>query len=101
MGRIALPSTDHPLAGEYLETDLLVSVTPSEIFKNCPRYIHRYQRQETSPHVPQASVETPLPDWKKLDLIQDFLPPRDHGKAAQQGGTLTAEELDELERRED
>jgi hypothetical protein len=68
---------------------------------NCPRYIHKYQRTETSKYVPQKDAEAPLPEWKKLDLFQEMLPSKDQGKAEEQGGTITLEELQEYERRDD
>ena len=49
-------------------------VRPSEIFPNCPRYIHKmslveYRRTRPAPgHVP------PEPEWKRMDLFRDYLP---------------------------
>jgi predicted pyridoxine 5'-phosphate oxidase superfamily flavin-nucleotide-binding protein len=90
-----------PLLDEYNDAQLIIRVKPTEIWINCPRYIHKYQRVESSEYVPQKDEEAPLPEWKKLDLFQDMLPPKDQGKAEQQGGTITLEELQEYERRDD
>jgi predicted pyridoxine 5'-phosphate oxidase superfamily flavin-nucleotide-binding protein len=90
-----------PLLDEYNDAHLIIRVKPTEIWINCPRYIHKYQRVESSEYVPQKDEEAPLPEWKKLDLFQDMLPPKDQGKAEQQGGTITLEELQEYERRDD
>lgn len=46
--------------------------------------------------VPKVSQETPLPDWKRLDKIQDILPPKDRGKAARHGGVISIEELQDI-----
>jgi len=94
-------SKDDPLLDEYNDAQLIIRVKPTEIWINCPRYIHKYQRVESSEYVPQKDEEAPLPEWKKLDLFQDMLPPKDQGKAEQQGGTITLEELQEYERRDD
>ena len=97
----AFVSKDDPLLDEYNDAQLIIRVKPTEIWINCPRYIHKYQRVESSEYVPQKDEEAPLPEWKKLDLFQDMLPPKDQGKAEQQGGTITLEELQEYERRDD
>ena len=39
---------EHPMLAAYPEADLLVEVAVSEIWVNCPRYIHRYARVEES-----------------------------------------------------
>ena len=94
-------STADPLLEKYKEAQLLVSIKITEIWKNCPRYIHQYEKLETSKYVPQDKQETPLPDWKKLDKLQGILPPQDQGKADQQGGTITMEDLHKIESRND
>lgn len=93
-------SADDPLLASYAEAQLIVRVTITELWRNCPRYIHQYERVATSKYVPQANRETPLPDWKKLDKLQPILPSKDHGKAEQQGGTISIEELQEIEQRQ-
>jgi len=97
----ALASADDPYMDSYNEAQLIVRVTITEIWRNCPRYIHPYTQTGTSKYVPEAKTETPLPDWKKLDKLQDILPSKDHGKAAEQGGTITMDELHEIENRDD
>jgi uncharacterized protein len=37
-----------PLLQEYAEAQLVVRVAVSEIFRNCPRYVHRYEKVQTS-----------------------------------------------------
>lgn len=81
-----------PLMAELPGAELVVRVTITEIFVNCPRYIHRYQRIDTSKYVPQAGRAAPLPQWKRIDAIQDALPERDKNLAEQLGGIITPEQ---------
>lgn len=80
------------LLSEYPGADMIVRVKISEIFINCPRYIHRMSRIQTSKYVPQEGKETPPPQWKRIDAIQDALPASDQGLAEKLGGTITPEE---------
>jgi len=85
-----------PLLKEFVEAELVVRVNITEIFINCPRYIHRYQRVDSSKYVPQADCPTPAPQWKRIDAIQDVLPERNKDLAEKLGGTLTFEEYGAL-----
>jgi predicted pyridoxine 5'-phosphate oxidase superfamily flavin-nucleotide-binding protein len=82
---------DDPIMAHYKEADLIVRVQLSELWQNCPRYVHRYQKGNPSRYVPREAGETPLAEWKRMDLIQDVLPARDAAKA-QALGTLSATE---------
>jgi len=90
-----------PLLAEYTEAQLIVRISISELWLNCPRYIHKHRKVETSEFVPKVGGQTPLPPWKKLDTIQDVLPPGDNNKVQQQGGTITLEEYMEQGQRDD
>ena len=81
-----------PLIQEFHGAELVVRVTITEIFINCPRYIHKYQRVDTSKYVPQTDCPTPLPQWKRIDGLQDALPARDKHIAEELGGLITPEE---------
>jgi predicted pyridoxine 5'-phosphate oxidase superfamily flavin-nucleotide-binding protein len=87
---------DAPELARYPEAQLLVAVAIESIWVNCPRYIHRYQRVETSKYVPAAQAETPIPAWKRIDFVQEALPERDQGKAANAGGLITIEEYEAM-----
>lgn len=63
---------DDPMISDYPGAQFLVRVTASNIFPNCPRYIHKMQLVERSVFVPKAECETPDPDWK--DHFADVLP---------------------------
>lgn len=92
---------DDPLMESYKEANLIVRVTITEMWRNCPRYIHKYKKVDPSAYVPREACETPLPDWKKLDVIQEILPPGESEKVKKQGGTITIEKLQEIEHRDD
>ncbi|NJK45378.1 MAG: pyridoxamine 5'-phosphate oxidase family protein [Pleurocapsa sp. SU_196_0] len=70
-------SNDDPLIGLYPEAQLLVRVTPTEIFLNCNRYVHHYQKVNASRYVPRANTPTPLAGWKRIDILQNALPRTD------------------------
>jgi predicted pyridoxine 5'-phosphate oxidase superfamily flavin-nucleotide-binding protein len=53
-----------PLMAEYPEAQFVVRVRAREVFPNCPRYIHHYQKVDKSAFVPREGCETPVPDWK-------------------------------------
>jgi len=76
----------------FQEAELVVRVKVTELWMNCPRYIHRHKRLATSRYVPQQGVETPLCEWKRIDGIQDVLRPRELDQVAQSGGTIGIEE---------
>ena len=59
----------------------VVRVAVTEVFPNCPRYIHRMQRVEASPYVPEVGVVTPIPDWKRAEWANDALPADDPARA--------------------
>ena len=63
-----------PLSNEYQEALLIVRVAVSEVFPNCPRYIHKMQLVERSMYVPREGCPTPTPDWKSNEWVQDVLP---------------------------
>ena len=85
-------SADDPLMAEYPGADLIVRATVVDSFVNCPRYISPHASGEPSKYVPDADGAAPLPGWKKIDVMQDLLPERDRGRAAQEGGTISVDE---------
>lgn len=76
---------EHPVMAEYAEAQYLVLITVSKIWVNCPRYIHKYKRVDSSKYVPQPCKTTPLASWKRLDLVQDALSDDDRRRAEQEG----------------
>jgi predicted pyridoxine 5'-phosphate oxidase superfamily flavin-nucleotide-binding protein len=73
---------EDPLLAEFPEAQFLWRVRATEVFPNCPRYIHRYQLVERSKFVPKAGCETPVPDWKRRDWARDVLAADDAANAA-------------------
>lgn len=57
--------------------ELLLVVKVYEAFVNCPRYVHRYQRVETSSFVPGEMRAGEVAPWKNLDTIRDAISVRD------------------------
>jgi predicted pyridoxine 5'-phosphate oxidase superfamily flavin-nucleotide-binding protein len=66
-----------PLLAEYPEAQLVVRVTATEVFPNCPRYIHEYKLVARSRFVPKQECETPVPQWKRSEWAHDVLPEGD------------------------
>ena len=90
-----LASVEHndALLAEFVGAELLVRVKVTETFVNCPRYIHKYQRLQTSKYAPAAGCAAPpAPQWKRIDAIQDVLPEREKDVAKDLGGIITFEE---------
>jgi predicted pyridoxine 5'-phosphate oxidase superfamily flavin-nucleotide-binding protein len=65
------------LIDQYPGAQFIVRVRATQVFPNCPRYIHRMAPVERSRFVPRADRETPVPDWKRSDWARDVLPDRD------------------------
>ena len=82
------------LLERYPGADLVVRVAISAIFLNCTRYVHKYQRVATSRYVPKEGCDAPFPEWKRIDAVQDALPPRDTGKTERAGGAITVDEYE-------
>jgi predicted pyridoxine 5'-phosphate oxidase superfamily flavin-nucleotide-binding protein len=64
---------DDPLLAEFPEAQFLWRVRATEVFPNCPRYIHRYQLVERSRFVPKTGCDTPVPEWKQREWAHDVL----------------------------
>jgi predicted pyridoxine 5'-phosphate oxidase superfamily flavin-nucleotide-binding protein len=70
-------SDDDPLLADFPEAQLMVRVHATEVFPNCPRYIHEYKLVQRSRFVPKQQCETPVPAWKQSDWAHDVLPEGD------------------------
>lgn len=66
-----------PLLASYPGAQLVVRVRTSQVFPNCPRYIHRMALVERSPYVPDPGTPAPVPDWKRAAWASDVLPAGD------------------------
>ena len=73
----ALKAEDDPLLADFPEAQLVVRVHATEVFPNCPRYIHEYRLVARSRFVPKNECETPVPQWKQSEWAHDVLPEGD------------------------
>ena len=92
-GIASVDDTD-PLLQQYAEAQLVVRVMVTEIFRNCPRYVHRYKKIEPSKFVPRSTGETPLAPWKRVDDLQAVLPARDRARVEREGGLMSRAEYE-------
>src|SRR5580704_6599798 len=91
---IASVDDNDPLLTEYAEAQLIVRVSVTEIFRNCPRYVHRYKKIQPSEFVPRLTCETPLAPWKRVDDIQASLPAKDRARVEREGNLLSRAEYE-------
>jgi hypothetical protein len=69
--------SDDPLLEHYDKAQFVVRVRATEVFPNCPRYIHRMQLVERSRFVPRSDCQPPVPGWKRTEWARDVLPAGD------------------------
>jgi predicted pyridoxine 5'-phosphate oxidase superfamily flavin-nucleotide-binding protein len=66
-----------PLAADWPGAQFVVRVEATQVFPNCPRYIHRMALVERSRYVPKPETPPPVPAWKRTDWACDVLPADD------------------------
>jgi len=74
---LATLSLDGDALATWPGAQCVVQVRADRIFPNCPRYIHRMQRLEMSPHTPCENHEPPPAAWKRFEMFRDVLPKGD------------------------
>lgn len=74
-----------PAREAFPGAQFLVRVAPQQIFVNCPRYVHKYQRVETSKYVPATDGSAPLALWKRLEIVHDTLTPKEQAEVEAAG----------------
>jgi predicted pyridoxine 5'-phosphate oxidase superfamily flavin-nucleotide-binding protein len=79
---IATIDDNDPLRDEYPRAQFVVRVRATQVFPNCPRYIHRMALLERSRFVPRAGTEPPVPEWKRTSWACDVLPRDDPARRA-------------------
>lgn len=67
---------EDPRIAEIAGAQLLIEVTPIDIFPNCPRYIPNLTAGTPSPYLPKDGVAALEPGWKKSEGLKDVVPPR-------------------------
>lgn len=85
------------LSERHPGAEMLVRIEPTEIFVNCPRYIHRYRKVQESRHTPKSGIEQPLAAWKRIDYVVDSLPEADRARVLLEG-SISQSEYDEMVR---
>ncbi len=65
------------LITEWPGAQFVVRVAATQVFPNCPRYIHRMALVERSRFVPRERRPVPVPDWKRTEWACDVLPTDD------------------------
>ena len=78
-------SDDEKFKNFFPGSELVVKCTLHELWQNCPRYIHRYKRITQSRYTPDADGNSPLAEWKRIDLLEDVLPQNDKDKVRDAG----------------
>ncbi len=73
---------DDPLLDAFPGAQFLWRVRATEVFPNCPRYIHQYQLVERSRFVPKTGCDTPVPEWKRREWARDVLAADDPANAS-------------------
>lgn len=74
-GRASLHLDDPMLAG-LPAAQLIVRVTPVDIFPNCPRYVPDLGGGKPSEYLPADGVVPKEPAWKAFDAFKDVVPSR-------------------------
>jgi predicted pyridoxine 5'-phosphate oxidase superfamily flavin-nucleotide-binding protein len=80
-----------PLLGLFKEAELVVKVAVSDVWMNCPRYVHRYKKEQASRYVPRVEAETPLCEWKRIEGLEDILRPHELA-AVEKAGRISQDE---------
>jgi hypothetical protein len=84
-GLASIREADELLAS-YPGAQFIIRVRATEVYGNCPRYIHKYQLVERSQYVPRADCAPPIPEWKLRDDMRDLLPAHDPARKVFRGG---------------
>src|SRR5215208_1154404 len=72
----AVVCRDDPLMQSFAGAQLLVRVTVSAIFPNCPRYIVTPGSTEPSKYSPRQGYVPPEPAWKSFEDFKAYVHPR-------------------------
>jgi uncharacterized protein len=92
---IASIDDNDPLLSDYAESQLIIRVSVTAIFRNCPRYVHRYKRVQPSEFVPRSTCETPIAPWKRVVDIQASLPAKDRARVEREDNLLSRAEYEQ------
>lgn len=62
---VATVHLEGELPASFPGAQCAVTVRADAVFANCRRYVHEYRKVSSSPFVPHADEEPPVPDWKR------------------------------------
>ena len=82
-----------PILKSYPGANLAVELTVSNVWVNCPRYIHRMDLSDQSPYIPAKDGTIPQALWKRVDLVQDVITDKDRAEA-ESLGIITIDEYE-------
>ena len=82
----AAVSRDDPLLAHTVGAQLMVRVTATAIFPNCPRYIPKLELVEPSMYTPKPGCDPVEPVWKGFDEFKDVVHPRQPTARGEAGG---------------
>ena len=88
----AVIDRDADLVASYPGAEFVVRCTVRQVFPNCARYVHRYERVGRSKYVPDADGEQPAPAWKRVDAFQDVLSDDERAATDAAGGVIDVDE---------
>jgi predicted pyridoxine 5'-phosphate oxidase superfamily flavin-nucleotide-binding protein len=74
-------SDDPALVGRYPGAEFAVHVAVTDVFPNCPRYIHTVGGHELSVNVPDLDGSAPLAEWKAMPMFNEVLAADDPARA--------------------
>ncbi len=67
---------DDAMCDAFPGAQMIIRVTPTDIFPNCPRYIPDLGSDKASDYLPAAGVAPKEPAWKTFETFKDVVPPR-------------------------
>jgi predicted pyridoxine 5'-phosphate oxidase superfamily flavin-nucleotide-binding protein len=74
-------SDDPGLVSRYPGAEFAVHVAVTDVFPNCPRYIHRVDSHELSVNVPDVDGVAPIAEWKCMPMFNEVLAADDPARA--------------------
>ena len=69
-------SFDDPMLEKFPGGQILIRITPDDIFPNCPRNIPHLELREHSIYAPKEKQEPVEPAWKSFDDFKELVPSR-------------------------
>jgi predicted pyridoxine 5'-phosphate oxidase superfamily flavin-nucleotide-binding protein len=71
----------------FKDAEMVVKIAIHEVWMNCPRYVHRYEKVQSSRYAPGVEATTPFCEWKRIDAVQDVVRASERAKVEELGTT--------------